>query len=219
MSFPRTTDLELKQDGEAFINNVATAPTTFNLTAAIVSALEATKDEYEDALGICLDPDSRTRGSIQAKNTAKKPYVQALRDAAALVQIGPNTTDQMRRDLGLPVHDKRPSPVGPPDTFPIPTLVPQGAARNKLRIVDSGTPGKRKRPKGAVAAEVRFAVVATPETVPATWDKTMFITRALSDVENPEADAGKTLVCQGRWIGSKGQVGPWGPVETGTIAA
>jgi hypothetical protein len=198
------------------------APISFNLTAGLCTDLQSKLGDYSDALAICLDPATRSRVTIAWKNARRTSLLSALRACAALVRAGINVTDEQRLALGMSPKDREPSPVGPPDTFPLTTLEPQGAARNKMRLSDSATPTRRARPKTAIAAEVRMAVVAAGDPVPAPdatgWTQTRIVTKALTEIEHPESEAGKTLVCQSRWIGTKGQLGPWGPVETGTIA-
>jgi hypothetical protein len=220
--WPNTADLPLKSEADVFVDGVSTAPTTFNLTVAIATDLDQKRSAYSDDLVASRDPATRTRGTIAKKNGSKKNLLAALRAAARLVRAGPSVTDQQRLDIGLPVRDANPSPIGPPQTFPLATLSPQGGARNALRLTDSATPTRRKRPDDAVAAEVRMAVIDSGDPIPgpdAVWPRTLFLTRAITEIESSPADVGKTLVAQSRWLGSKGQVGPWGPVETGTIAA
>ena len=218
-AWPRTADLELQQDGNTFVTAVDGALPAYNLTAAIGTELLAARGAYETDLAAATEPSTRTKGTINQKNISKRAYLAILRTAAKLVKAGPDVTEQMKIDAGLPIPDMNPTPVGPPESFPLSTLSPQGAARNELRLADSATPTKRARPKNAVAAEVRMAVVDSPATAPANWDRTLFVTKALTEIASDESDAGKTLIVQSRWLGSKGQVGPRGPVETGTIAA
>ena len=91
-----------------------------------------------------------------------------------------------------------------------------------MRLTDSATPTKRARPRGAAFAEVRMMRIEQGAPLPgpeATWPITRMVSKALSEVESDESDAGKVLVAQSRWVSPIGLTGPWGPVETGTIAA
>jgi hypothetical protein len=220
--FPNMTDLGLLDSSRIFISGVSVAPVSYNLTTAIVSDLQVKHDTYETDLGDSRDPSTRTPAVIRRKSGSKKILAAALRSAAALVQAGPNVTPEQKVSIGLKPRDVEPSPLGPPDELALSTLSPLGAARNELRIVSSATPTRRARPKNAIAAEVRIAVVDSPADIPgpdAAWPRSMVVTRAITEIESDESDAGKTLVVQSRWLGTRGRVGPWGPVETGTIAA
>ena len=223
MPFPPTADLSLKQAAQNFIGIAAASPTAVNLTLAIVNDLSSKETDYTNDLTAALDPSTRTKVTINKKNASKKLLVAALRAAARLVNAGPAVTDDQRVALGIDPRDREPTPAGPPNSFPLTTLEPLGGARNKMRLADSNTPTRRARPKHVIGAEVRFAVIDAGAPLPApesaAWTRSMIVTKAISEVDNPEADAGKTLVCQSRWLGTKGQVGPWGPLESGTIAA
>ena len=85
-----------------------------------------------------------------------------------------------------------------------------------------GVPTGAVARRGVVAAEVQLAVISSGEPLPnpdGPWPITRFVTKSISEIASDPAEAGKTLVARSRWIGTTGQVGPWGPVETGTIAA
>jgi hypothetical protein len=221
-TWPRTDDRGAKDDGDTFVGATVTHPISYNLTAAIVADLGNKLDAYGNALATSLNPATRTRGTIAAKNALKKTFLAALRAGGNLVKAGLTVSDPQKADAGLPLRDPTPTPIGPPSTYPLATLSPQGGARHELRLSDSATPTRRRRPRYAVAAEVRFAVAAAGQPIPGpgdAWSRTAFVTRSVSEIESDPADAGKTLVAQPRWLGTKGQVGPWGPIETGTIAA
>jgi hypothetical protein len=222
MEYPPTADLELKAAGETFVANANISPTSANLSAPIVADLQIKLDDYTGALTVALDPATRSRVNIAAKNAKKKIFLAALRAAIKLVKAGLTVTLEKRLSLGIPEADSEPTPSGAPETFPLTTLEPLGAARNKMRLVDSATPTKRRRPRNAAFAEVRMMRIEQGAPLPgpdAVWPITRMVSKTLSEIESDESDAGKTLVAQSRWVSPIGLTGPWGPLKTGTIAA
>src|SRR4051812_25246638 len=59
--------------------------------------------QYVAALTAALAPDTRTRGKVSAKNTARAALKDEARRLARIIQAHPSVTEQQRVDLGLSV--------------------------------------------------------------------------------------------------------------------
>jgi hypothetical protein len=85
-----------------------------------------------------------------------RPYVKAY-----LTYI----TDADKENMGLPLHDAKPTPVPPPATYPEAETDSSVIRQLTIHFKDNGSE-KRAKPKGAHGAEIRWSILDhTPATV------------------------------------------------------
>jgi hypothetical protein len=70
-SFYLGTDGELYTGSENFSTKISAAPTDYGLVAAQATAYAALNTAYAAAYLAAVDPETRTKGNVAAKNQAK----------------------------------------------------------------------------------------------------------------------------------------------------
>ncbi len=139
--------------------------------------------------------------------------LQVVRGYAATIRANLAVSDANKADLGLHVHDTQPTPIPPPATYPVLSVVGMGAGLQDLRACDQNTPDKRGKPVGASGLLVYRAVGTAPATDPAQAVFLAFVSRSDFQSTFTSTDAGKTATYFGRWTNGKGEgraVGPGG---------
>jgi hypothetical protein len=211
------------QDLDAWATNfsarITLAPTTYGLVAGDATALATLVTGFSSALATATNPVTRTAGTVAAKDTARAVLVADIRSLARRIQAFPSVTAQQKADLGLPIHDAVPTPVPPPATKPIVTILEKDNKVHVIRLADETTPNKRARPVGTSGAEVYSFVGPNPPGDLEGWRFEGIASRSDFDVDFNSDDVGKVATIVARWFNRKGEVGPVSNPITGTIAA
>src|SRR4051812_34928506 len=71
-SFYLGTDAELYTGSESFSTKITATPTAYGLVAAQATAYAAKNTAYAAAYVEAVDPETRTKGKVEAKNEAKR---------------------------------------------------------------------------------------------------------------------------------------------------
>jgi hypothetical protein len=190
---------------------------SWNVPQAEVSALNRLSTAFSKALSVTEDPMTRTRVSIQAKNTARKAAVSKLRIVLkAYVTYNPVVTDADRDAMQLPIHKTTHTPVSIPKTI----------VKSKVRLPSQGVveidfsdedSENRAKPDGVHGVEAAWAILDTP---PVDWSELIHST---FDTHTPlrmvfeGKDRGKTFYFALRWENNRGEKGPWGPIDSAII--
>ncbi len=205
-----------------FTTKVVLAPTDYGLTAADVADLVQLTAGFSAAYNAAVDPATRTRVTVAAKDAARIALVTPLRSLAQRIQANLLVTDVQRTELGLPVRDHAPTPVPVPATKPVLELAGEDVCRHTVRLFDEATPTSRAKPEGSAGAQVFTFIAANGETPPIDleqWTLYGMATRSEFEVVYPGADAGKKAYIAARWFNGKGEVGPRSDAVARLIAA
>src|SRR4051794_25789475 len=117
--FIPTKDADLKPFAVNMSAKITLAPTTYGLVAGDATALATLVTGFSSAYDVAVNPTTRTKGTVAAKDTARTILVADIRSLARRIQATPSVTAQQKTDLGLPIHDAVPSPTPVPATRPI----------------------------------------------------------------------------------------------------
>jgi hypothetical protein len=98
-----------------FSTKISATPTAFGLSAPQATAYAALNDAYAAAYLAAETIETRTRGTVQARNDAAEPLVNMASDLAKIIEGTATVTNQQRIDLGLSVR-KTPEPIAAPGT-------------------------------------------------------------------------------------------------------
>ncbi len=171
-----------------------------------------------DAYAVCMEPTTRTKGTIGAKNVARKEAKAYARQLVRIIQANPAVTVQQKLDLNLPVHDDSPSPINPPTEYPdvkVPTAIGR-ILKAKLSAQDSERRGK---PDGVAGAAVWTFVGAEAPADIADWTYFGSSTRTDFDIEfPPSVAAGSQVFICAAWFSPRNQLGPISPAISAYIA-
>ena len=156
------------------------------------------------------------RGAVGKDRENVKTAEQALRKYSRFLQGRPQTTDTVREELGLPVYDKQPTPVG------VPTIAPELEIDFSQRLqhkVHAGTAPQNerlnKKPKGVGSIELRKKVGEAPVS-PDDMQTAVIMTDSPAIIDLT-GNAGKLVYYVARYLNTKGQPGPWGEVESAEV--
>jgi hypothetical protein len=181
---------------------------TVGITAQQVSDYQVLDSAFSSALTTSSDPRTRTRGTISAKNAARKLLKDEARNLARIINAYPATTNQQRIDPGLHPRTGSSTPSNPPSESPILEIV---AARGRLmkirlRAQDSARRGK---PAGAGGATLFSFVGSAPPADITQWTFQGSTTRTSFDLEfPPTVAAGAQVWLTAFWFSSRSQSGP-----------
>lgn len=221
-SFIPNKDMELQAYAADFLAKIAASPATYGLLPADATAMAPYVTGYTANLNLATDPSTKTKVTTMQKNVSRVQIISVIRALARRVQANNTVTAAAKIALGLPVHSLVPSPIPAPVTRPMVnpmTFTPGGL---KILIVDETTPTKRKRPAGAIGAQI-FSFIAPVGTAPPAdlkqWAFQGIATRADFQLHYAPADSGKEASIIARWLNGKGETGPNSIMTAVPIAA
>lgn len=114
-SFFVGTDADLCADSMAFSAKINESPESYGLSESQCADYAALNAAYAAAYRLATAAETRTRGTVIAKNDAREALCVAASELAKIIGANPNVTSSMKVDLGLNVRAAG-SPLGPPGT-------------------------------------------------------------------------------------------------------
>jgi hypothetical protein len=202
-----TREAELKDWLANASDKITAAPTTYALTAAQATTFSGLVSSFNTAYTAAVNPDTRTKGTILAKNDAMDAVKAYARQLVRIVQAAPAVTDTQRADLGINVHDE-PSPINPPEEAPSLTVVSAIGRTMKIKLKGLESEGRGK-PDGVAGANLFSFVGETPPAEISEWTFEGGSTRTDFDVEFPASVAAGSQVCLcACWFNPRNQPGP-----------
>ncbi len=203
------TDGGLVPQSQDFSGKISATPTTYGLVAADATALASDVTAYVNAFDAATDPATRTRVTIETKDTAKDVLIARMRSYGRRIQANPAVTSAQKVALGLNVRNTPPTPTPVPGTRPVMTVVSSMGRSVKSRIADETTPNKRSKPANVTEAEIfTFVGAESPADISA-WTYQGQASKTAFDVTFPAsvASGAKVWICA-RWCNRRGEPGP-----------
>jgi hypothetical protein len=114
-SFYLGTLAELYTGTKVFSDLINAAATTYGLTTAQATAYKALSDDYVAKYDLSVAPETRTKGTILARNDSRGLLKLNAAGLAKIIEATPTVTSQQKADLGLSVRAV-PAPKPPPGT-------------------------------------------------------------------------------------------------------
>lgn len=202
-------DGDLADWANNFNTLITAAPATYGLVAGDATAIDAVVDPFLAAYAIITVPATKTTVTVADKNTTKFAMLSVVRGYAQRIAVNPGVGDSDKIALGLNLHGTPPTPVPPPVTIPLLSLLGATPLNFTLRFADELTPDKRAKPFGAVRLDTFVTVDTTPKTDPTVALYYAGFTVQPANITFNPADAGKVATIWGRWANRRGQPGPW----------
>ncbi len=216
---PPTADGPLDVWANNFKTLIAASPTTYGLVTADGTALTTAFNSWHTAYSAAVNPTTRTKATVEAKNVQKENILAVVRGYAATIRVNKAVSPELKIGLGLHVRDTAPTPVPPPSTQPLLTITEPMRGVQDLRARDSASPDRRAKPAGTAGMLLFRAVGTEAVTNPSQASFLVFSGKTDLAFEFPSTDNGKTATYFARWTNSKGEVGPWSPAASMPIAA
>jgi hypothetical protein len=194
-----------------------TKSSVWGVPQAAVTELSTLALAYADALTVTENPATRTKVTVQAKNTARKAVKDSVRNVLkAYVTYNPLVSDADRDAMGLPIHKTTRTHVPVPTSTPEAKVVLPSPGVVEIDFIDSVS-GHKAKPDGVHGVEIAWAILDTP---PAGWNE---LSRSAFDTCTPQrlvfegADRGKTIYFALRWENMRGEKGPWSEIYNAII--
>ena len=114
-SFYTGKDSELQLGSANFAAKILLAPLSYGLSVAQATAYGALNTTFQGAWVLANNPDTRTKGTIAAKDDSAEQVRIMASNLAKIIDGTPTVTNTQKIDLGLSVRST-PTPVGAPST-------------------------------------------------------------------------------------------------------
>jgi hypothetical protein len=196
---------------KALVEFISTKISEWSIPQYEFDLLQVAKDFFISTYEVAIDPATRTKTAIAAKNRRKKELIALLRSfIKTYIAFNPAVTEEERIGAGLPIpkSDRTPAPV--------PTRYPNYTVESSLRQltvhffdVDSKHTAK---PDGVHGAEIRWAILEEPPVNENALTQSSFDTRTPFVLTFTEDQRGKAVYMCLRWENTRGQKGPWGNI-------
>lgn len=214
-SYLPNTDSTLLDWGRNFSTLINATPATYGLSAGQATAFATLYTAYETAYNTAVTPETRTKGAIAAKNTAKTNLKVDARNLVSIIQGIATVSDQQKIDLGITVRDSEPTPIPPPDVAPEIDFIATGSRTIRVRLHNERALRLRK-PAGVKGATVFYHVGAAAPAELSAWTFHESTTKPTLDVNLPSSvAAGSQVWFTAFWFNPRSQSGPAAtPVST-----
>jgi hypothetical protein len=186
------------------------------IAAGTLAPLEPLLTTYQEAFEKMADPNHGVLDT-QRKNEARDALTTALRSfVMGFITYNPKVTDDDRREMGTPIHDKVHTPAPIPATRPI---IDTAAVDNRqvavdLRELDGD---KRGKPAGMHGAEILYEIRDDAPALAEDLRHSSFATKTRMVYTFTEAERGKKVYFAARWENTRGEKGPWSDVVSAII--
>jgi len=207
-SFFYGSDAELYTGSANFSTKIGSKGSQYGITPQQATDYATANAVYAAKYEAAIDPETRTKGKIAAKNAAKASLKLMASDLAKFVDGTPSVTDEMKIDLGLAVR-KQPSPQPAPTERPAVNIVSVVGRTVTIRIRDTAESSKRGKPAGVLGASVYSYVGTTYPTDPTAWSFDGTTTKTTHAIVFPDtvANGAQIWVCA-TWFNRKTETGP-----------
>lgn len=198
---------------------ITATPTAYGLTTGQATEYDTLFIAWTSAYNIASTPSTRTPSAIQAKNDAKAALTEETRKLVKIIQGYPNTTNEMRVDLGITVPDVEPTPVPQPEFAPSLTIVSVMGRTVKIRLRDVENPDRRGKPTGVQGATVLSYVGEEPPADPGDWSWSFNTSKTVDEVTFPATvAAGSKVWITAVWFNARKQNSPAAAAQSTNIS-
>lgn len=98
---------------KGFVQYAQAHSAELGLSPAEVTALTGAQAAFSAALSEHVRLHNLAKGAFETKKQGRKQAEEVVRRRAQIIQVRPETTDEHRRGLGLPIPDRKPTPQSP----------------------------------------------------------------------------------------------------------
>jgi hypothetical protein len=214
---PRS-DSQFHEWQDNLMNYLAATYTIFNVPLVEWTAIAALHTDFNQKYSLSVHPDTRTTVSVLAKNGARRRLEHNLRMfLKSYITYNPLVTHIDKRGMGLPIHDKKPTPIPIPATIPVAIAEVSSIGVIVIHFRDSEKTGKAK-PYGIRGAEIKWAILDSP---PLNWEDLIhssFSTHTPCTLSFQRSQRGKQLYYALRWENTRGEKGHWCEIMNTIIA-
>jgi hypothetical protein len=218
-SYIPTRDSDLDTWALNFKTLIAATPTDYGLQAADATAITNSFNSWHSAYLAAVNPSTRTKGTVDAKNQQKTSMLGVIRGYAATIRANRAVSNELKIGIGLHIPDTQPTPVPAPSSKPVLSIAKMEQRYQDVKATDELTPNSRARPIGSAGLLLYRAVGDAPVNDPTQAQFLTFVGKPSVHSTFAPTDNGKVATYFARWTNAKGEVGPWSAGLTRSIAA
>lgn len=222
-SIPTSTDAEALAWLENFAAVVDNDPTVYGLDAPTSADITTAVDQFRiayDTAGvaarIAVNPSGYTQPNRAAMYAARDAALSLVRPIAVQIQANPGISDEDKLTAGITPRNFTRTKIFVPNTAPLLGFLRAGIGTHLLNFADEMTPAAKRRPLGAIQLQL-FVGVGVAQTPLDNLNFYAAFSRNPVLVNFDTADAGKLATYAARWVGTRGDVGPWSAALVATV--
>jgi len=197
-----------------FSTLISANPSMYGLVAADATAIAAQVAVWTAAYTLCTSPTTKTAANVSAKNTAKVNTLAFIRPYAQQIANNVGVTSANKIALGLNPKTSTPTPITPPNSNPVLSILSMQPGVVNLTYRDSLTsPSSKAKPYGVRSLQLYGMASTTPITNPALIAQCGIFTKSPLQFTYPSGyTPGSTWYFVARWATQKGQTSPYSPI-------
>jgi hypothetical protein len=183
-----------------------------------IEALTAEKNNWTTRYQLSVNPETRTKAAVAAKQEARESFEAALRRfVKEYIRNNHYVTVSDLEIFGLHPYKETRTRAGIPTTYPEMEVDTSVLRHLIIHLRDRLSVGKA-RPEGVRGIELVYGIV--PEGATPSIDElrnSVSVTRSPVNLTFGDRDRGMTVSYAARWDSTRGEKGPWSEIEAAII--
>jgi hypothetical protein len=202
---------------DVLMHHASTKYKTWNIPDDTWKKLLSEQTAYKTRYAVAEDPATHTPTAVLMRKEARAEYEALIRQVVkAHITYNPAVSDEDRKDMGLPIHDSKPTPAKDITSYPEAEVDSSVIRCAGIHFHDQGKTSKAK-PEGAQAAVICWALLDHTPVSDEELIHTAIATHSPYVLEFDASDRGKTVYFYLRWINTRGKEGPKSEVYSAII--
>ena len=209
-------DAALRSFAQSFAENISAQPAAYGLVAAEATSIMQAYTDFDAAYAVASNPETRTRGTICAKDDARSILWDRIRSYAVHIRANRGIDDGDKLIIGVRPRNISHRRRWCPTTVPLLNYIGSFSGTDELRYHDSDRPGSKAKPRGVERLELWVAYSAVGEPLPkvsqarpiGSFKKSKMLVPQDRQLDVRLEGTGKPTYWA-RWVGFRGDVGPW----------
>jgi hypothetical protein len=199
-----------------FATLIQASPSTYGLGAGDATNITNANTAWQAAYALVTSPTTKTKTTVGSKNTATVNMLNIIRPYAQQISNNAGVTSANKIALGLNPKTSTPSPITPPASNPVLTILNQNPGIVNLTYRDSATsPTSKAKPYGVKSCQLYGMPSATPITNPESLPQVATMTKSPFQFSFPSGyTKGMTWYFAAVWQIQKGEQSPFSPIIT-----
>ncbi len=215
--FIPSSDAEFRLWAQNFSTYVAANFVALGLVLDDSDGLGAVVIDFANAHDALLAAKAAAQGAREVKDATRAIAVEQIRTLVRRLQASTIVSDEERQNLGITVRSTEREPLPAPLTRPIPVIDAGQRLRHIIRYTDEATPLSRARPVGAIGCEIGVKLGGPPPIDASELTVLALHPRSPFTTEYPGTRANTSAHYMLRWVGTRGDKGPWSSTLTATV--
>ncbi|MDR0699041.1 MAG: hypothetical protein LBG28_07480 [Tannerella sp.] len=189
----------------------------FGISSSVISPLTSLRDDFMTKYNVAIEPSTRTKATVLAKNNAMNALKNGLRAfIREYLSFNHLVTDVDKDNLGLPIRKTSHTPIPIPTTYPW-FMVDSSIIRVLIIHFRDILSEYRAKSFGVHGAEIKWGFSDTLIINPDDLPHSSFDTRSPFRLEFKGEERGKTVWFCLWWENTRGEKGPWSEIVSAIV--